>query len=211
MACVALTAPGWLWWRAWSPLVAHSTVAHFAHSTVAHFAWQAWHLVTSTCLLCGRPGTWWHRRTCSVASGGALHRVAGMALGDVDTFCLAGVALWHWAGSGLGAAAVCVAGVAHWRIFCVARGAWWHRHIGRIDWTSRDATSHALQFAAMFCAHAARGLVSVESGDLIACSMPMLGRSEPYPGTKVCEDIENHFTFGRTSSSERQDVLVCCW
>ena len=32
---VALMALGWLWWRAWAPLVA---------VTPRHFAWQAWHL-----------------------------------------------------------------------------------------------------------------------------------------------------------------------
>ena len=32
---VALMALGWLWWRAWVPLVA---------VTPRHFAWQAWHL-----------------------------------------------------------------------------------------------------------------------------------------------------------------------
>ena len=36
-------APGWLWWRAW--LLGRC------------FAWQVWHLMTSTSLLCGRCGT----------------------------------------------------------------------------------------------------------------------------------------------------------
>ena len=45
----ALMALGWLWWRAWSPLVAGEP---------CHFAWQAWHLVTCTFISCGRRRTW---------------------------------------------------------------------------------------------------------------------------------------------------------
>ena len=37
-------APGWLWWRAW-------LLGRWC------FAWQVWHLMTSTSLLCGRCGT----------------------------------------------------------------------------------------------------------------------------------------------------------
>ena len=63
------------------------------------FAWQAWHLVTSTFVLRGRRGTWWHPRSFCVAD------VALMALGW----------LWWRAWTGLvagDAAALCVAGVA---------------------------------------------------------------------------------------------------
>ena len=58
-----------------------------------HFAWQAWHLVTSTCVLRGRPGTISHPPSFCVAGvalmalGGALGLVLGAAL------CVAGVAL----------------------------------------------------------------------------------------------------------------------
>ena len=44
VAGVALMALGWIWWRAWSPLVARAP---------RHFAWQVWHLPTSTFVLCG--------------------------------------------------------------------------------------------------------------------------------------------------------------
>ena len=85
--------------RFWSPV------------TPRHFAWQAWHLVTSTC-------------------------VAGVALGHIHLrFAWQAWHLWHWAGSSgaLGpvlvagdAAALCVAGVALGDIHL--RFAWqaWH-------------------------------------------------------------------------------------
>ena len=41
-----------------------------------HFAWQAWHLATSTCTLCGRCG----------AYGTGLALVVGLALGDSPHF-----------------------------------------------------------------------------------------------------------------------------
>jgi len=82
------------------------------------FLWHAWHLwgVTSTYLL------WqaWYLRHWA-GSGGALHRVAGMVLGDVDIpFAWQAWHLRHWAGPGggldlgsrLGAAAFWVAGGA---------------------------------------------------------------------------------------------------
>ena len=112
VAGLALMALGWLWWRAWFPVDAVDAAArrvagvalgdmdvhsarqawhlwHWAGSggafgsqltpwTPRLFAWQAWHLSTWTCILRGRRGTWRHGRA----------------------FCVAGVALWHWAGSG---------------------------------------------------------------------------------------------------------------
>eukprot|EP00435_Cladocopium_sp_Y103_P031836 s645_g8.t1 len=85
------------------------------------FVWQAWHLATSTSVLCGRRGT----HGTGLGSGGGLGRrwvrvalrlfcVAGVALGDIPfvlcgrrgtwrhphSFCWAGVALtalgWVW-------------------------------------------------------------------------------------------------------------------
>ena len=76
---VALVALGWIWWRAWSPLVAQSAaalcfgrrcacshpccfcVAGVALGDIAfRFAWQAWRLVTSSFVLRGRHVTWRH-------------------------------------------------------------------------------------------------------------------------------------------------------
>ena len=63
---------GWVWWRAWGPLVGIGC---------GTFAWQAWRLVTSTCTLRGRRGAWRHPPSFCVAawylwdwagSGGAL-------------------------------------------------------------------------------------------------------------------------------------------
>ena len=47
---------------------------------------QAWHFLTSTFMLCGKRGTFWHRPSCCVA---------GVALLDIDrpSCCVAGVAL----------------------------------------------------------------------------------------------------------------------
>ena len=53
-----LVALGWLWWRAWVPLVA---------VTPRHFAWQAWRLATSTFVSRGRRGTWRHSPSFCVA------------------------------------------------------------------------------------------------------------------------------------------------
>jgi len=44
---------GWLWWRAWAPLVARGAAALCVAGVALddihlHFAWQAWHLATST-------------------------------------------------------------------------------------------------------------------------------------------------------------------
>ena len=64
---VALMALGWVWWRAWGPLVARGAAAlcvagvalgdiHLRFAWQAwhldihlRFTWQAWHLATSTC------------------------------------------------------------------------------------------------------------------------------------------------------------------
>ena len=69
VAGMALTGLGWLWWRAWFPVdavVAAAVVAGVALGDIdLHLAWQAWHLVTWTCTLSGRRGTygagwlWW--------------------------------------------------------------------------------------------------------------------------------------------------------
>ena len=62
-AGVVLMWLGWLWWRAWSPV----TPRHAAALCVAGvalgdiyrpFTWQAWHLGTSTFVLCGRRATY---------------------------------------------------------------------------------------------------------------------------------------------------------
>ena len=79
-AGVALVALGWVWWRAWAPLVARDAaalcvagVAAWQRGTWRHppsfhvagmalgdvdvpFAWQAWRLATSTLVLRGRRG-----------------------------------------------------------------------------------------------------------------------------------------------------------
>ena len=65
--------------------------------TPRHFAWQAWHLVTSTCVSRGRRGTISHPPSFRVAGvalmalGGALGLVLGA--GDAAALCVAGVAL----------------------------------------------------------------------------------------------------------------------
>ena len=109
---LALRALGWLWWRAWTGLVAGDVALGDIH---LRFAWQAWRL-----------GHW-------AGSGGALgpdwspvtprhfEWQAWQAWHLVTSFCGAGVALrglgWLWwrAWTGLvagDAAALCVAGVA---------------------------------------------------------------------------------------------------
>jgi len=52
-----------------------------------HFAWQAWHLVTSTCTLRGRRGTYGTGLALVARlglAGAAVVCVAGVALGDID-------------------------------------------------------------------------------------------------------------------------------
>ena len=84
VAGVARMALGWLWWRARFPR-ARVVAAAFCVAGVAlgdihlRFTWQAWHLVTSTFVSCGRRGTrlthfaWqaWHVWHWA-SSGGAL-------------------------------------------------------------------------------------------------------------------------------------------
>ena len=53
VAGVALVALGWVWWRAWSPLVARDAAALCVAGVALgdihlRFTWQAWHLATST-------------------------------------------------------------------------------------------------------------------------------------------------------------------
>ena len=79
--------------------------------TWRHGPWQAWHLVTSTFTLRRRRGTWWHGRALCMAG------VALMALGW----------LWWRAWFPVGAAALCVAGVALGDMDRGRRGTWWHR------------------------------------------------------------------------------------
>ena len=108
VAGVALTALGWLWWRA----------SRLPTLSPRLFAWQAWQLVTSTFALHGRRGTWWHRPSLCVAG------VALAALG------------WLWwrawfPFAAVVAAALCVAGVAlgdiDLRFAWQAWHLWWHR------------------------------------------------------------------------------------
>ena len=95
VAGVVLRALGWLWWRAWTGLVA-GDVAALCVAGVAlgnillRFAWQAWHFVTSTFVLCGRRGTWRHPPSFCVAGVALAHihfrfawLVAGVALGHI--------------------------------------------------------------------------------------------------------------------------------
>ena len=102
-----------LWWSAWSrcgtALLCEAGVA--LGDIRRRFTWQAWRLVTSTFVLRGRRGAWWHP---------PLFCVAGVALGDIhlrfvwqawrlvtSTFVLRGRrgAWWH-------PPLFCVAGVA---------------------------------------------------------------------------------------------------
>ena len=113
----------WPWWRAWFPVDAVVAAALcLAGVALVHvdldFAWQAWRLVTWTCTLRGRRGTYG-----TGLSGGALgsqltplsppffawqawHLVTSTSTfrGRRGTwrhrraFCVAG--LWHWTGTG---------------------------------------------------------------------------------------------------------------
>ena len=72
------------------------------------FVWQAWHLVTSNFILCGRHHGTYGTELGPVARLGpvvavvtAAVCVAGVALGDIDLhFAWQAWHLWHWAGSG---------------------------------------------------------------------------------------------------------------
>ena len=84
------------------------------------FAWQAWHLAAWAVTLHGRHGTW-HRRAC----------------------CVAGVPLWHWAGSGgaLGSRlAVCVASVALGDINLHSAWQAWHLATSTVTLCGRRGT-----------------------------------------------------------------------
>ena len=86
------------------------------------FVWQTWHLKAPTSILCGRRCIWKHRR----AICGRRHLKASTSIlcGRRGTWqhrpslCVAGVLLWHWAGSGgarlipVCVAALCAASVA---------------------------------------------------------------------------------------------------
>ena len=55
VAGAALRALGWLWWRAWTGLVAGGTAALCVAGVALgdihlRFTWQVWHLATSTCV-----------------------------------------------------------------------------------------------------------------------------------------------------------------
>ena len=114
---MARRALGWLWWRAWTRLVAGDAaalcVAGLALGDMClRFTWQAWHLVivTYTFVLRGRRGTWRHPPSFCV-SGVALRVLGwlwwrastGLVAGDAAALCVAGVALgdmclrftWH--------------------------------------------------------------------------------------------------------------------
>ena len=117
VAGMARRALGWLWWRAWTRLVAGDAaalcVAGLALGDMClRFTWQAWHLVivTYTFVLRGRRGTWRHPPSFCV-SGVALRVLGwlwwrastGLVAGDAAALCVAGVALgdmclrftWH--------------------------------------------------------------------------------------------------------------------
>jgi len=125
VAGVELIVLGWLRWRAWAGfgavVAAAVCVAGVALRDIdLHVAWQAWHLATWTCILCGRTlivlgwlrwhawagfgavvaaavlrgrrGTWRHRSSLCVA---------GVALGDMDVHSAwQALHLSYWAGSG---------------------------------------------------------------------------------------------------------------
>ena len=92
VAGVALVALGGALGRRWSP------------GAPRHFAWQAWHLVTFTFVLPGRPGTWRHlpafglAGVALVALGGALgHRCSpGAPRYNIWFSLLEEVALWRY-------------------------------------------------------------------------------------------------------------------
>ena len=119
--------------------------------TPRHFAWQAWHLVTSTCISHCKRGT----------------------LSHPPSFCVAGVALMALGALGLvlvarDAAALCVAGVAHSHIHL--RFAWqaWHlwHWVARLGWfwspvTPRHFAWQAWHLVTSTCiSHCKRGTLS---------------------------------------------------
>jgi len=93
VAGVALMALGWLWWRAWFPVVAVVAaavgVAGMALGDIdLHFEWQAWRHRRALCVA-GVPLTalgwlWWRAWFPVDAVVAAAVGVAGLALGDMD-------------------------------------------------------------------------------------------------------------------------------
>ena len=125
VAGMALMALGWLWWRAWSPLVARDAaplcVAGVALGNIhRRFRWHSWHLATSSFVLPGRRGTYdtwlglatrfavnrpWHCATLRGRRGTWRHppsfHVVGVAFGNIQLrFAWQAWHLWHYAGSG---------------------------------------------------------------------------------------------------------------
>ena len=87
---LVLRALGWLWWRAWTGLVAGDAAALCVAGVALgdihlRFAWQAWQFVTSTFVLVLRAlgWLWWRAWTGLVAGDAAALCVAGVALGDI--------------------------------------------------------------------------------------------------------------------------------
>ena len=81
---LVLRALGWLWWRAWTGLVAGDAAALCVAGVALgdihlRFAWQAWQFVTSTFVLVLRAlgWLWWRAWTAAALC------VAGVALGDM--------------------------------------------------------------------------------------------------------------------------------
>ena len=105
VAELALMALGWLWWRAWVPVdavdAAALCVAGVALGDInLHFAWQGWHLVTWTCTLRGRRGSWWHGSSLCVAglalmALGWLWWRAWVPVDAVDAAAFGVAAAWH--------------------------------------------------------------------------------------------------------------------
>ena len=97
-------AQSWLWWRAWTGLVAGDAALCVAGVGLGdiylRFAWQVWHWATSTFVSRGRCGTWRHPLSFAwqvwhlghwAGSGGTLGR--GLVADDAVALCVAGVAL----------------------------------------------------------------------------------------------------------------------
>ena len=120
VAGAALTALGWLWWRTWFPRRCRRGCLRGRRGTRRHrralgvagvalcdidvrSAWQVWHLMTSTCILCGRceltalGWLWWRAWFPVDAVVAAAVCVAGVALGDIDVH--SAWQAWHLATS----------------------------------------------------------------------------------------------------------------
>ena len=93
-------------WRAWSGFVACDAAALCVAGVALgdihlDIMWQAWHKLTSTVILRGRPGThgtgWraWSGFVACDARGAAPLCMAGVALGDIHLDIVAGVAQSH--------------------------------------------------------------------------------------------------------------------